>query len=316
MSAQVEAKLEAQLLEEVRSLYGRYVVFHADLRDAEADCVALWTLHTWTLEAAETTPYLLVHAPTPEAGKSRVVEVAQHLAWRPEVVHDPSPASLFRMIDSIQPTLLIDEVDVLRSSRPLQAVLNAGYRVGGSVTRSVRIGGDWVPQAFSCFCPKMLAGIAGERLPIRNATLSRCIQLPMQRKASWETAERFFHGDVRRAAAPLLDGLLSFRAVATEILAPARPAMPSALSDRQEESWLPLVAIADAAGGSWPDRARAAAVALSAAASGPPDPGCQCSVISSPCSHHEQVPLASSDRRPVLARSLERSRYHPERQLA
>jgi hypothetical protein len=52
--------------------------------DAEADCIRLWTHHTWALEAAETTPYLPVRAPTPKAGNSRVVDVAQHPVRRPE----------------------------------------------------------------------------------------------------------------------------------------------------------------------------------------------------------------------------------------
>jgi hypothetical protein len=45
------SKVDARAREDVRGLYERYVVFHADLQGAEADCVAPWTLHTWALEA-------------------------------------------------------------------------------------------------------------------------------------------------------------------------------------------------------------------------------------------------------------------------
>ena len=41
--------------------------------------------------------------------------------------------------------------------------------------------------------------------------------------------------------------------------------MPQALNDRQADNWRPLLAIADAAGGDWPRRARDAALGLSAA---------------------------------------------------
>jgi hypothetical protein len=42
----------------------------------------------------------------------------------------------------------------------------------------------------------------------------------------------------------------------------ARPSLPGALSDRQQDICEPLLAIADMAGGDWPERARAAIVAL------------------------------------------------------
>ena len=42
--------------------------------------------------------------------------------------------------------------------------------------------------------------------------------------------------------------------------------MPDALDDRAADSWEPLLALADAAGGEWPQRARAAALALCGAA--------------------------------------------------
>jgi hypothetical protein len=45
----------------------------------------------------------------------------------------------------------------------------------------------------------------------------------------------------------------------------AWPALPEELNDRAQDSWEPLLAIADEAGADWPERARAAAVALARA---------------------------------------------------
>jgi hypothetical protein len=42
----------------------------------------------------------------------------------------------------------------------------------------------------------------------------------------------------------------------------ARPAMPDGVEDRAADVWEPLLAIADAAGGAWPSRARVSAVTL------------------------------------------------------
>ncbi len=48
-----------------------------------------------------------------------------------------------------------------------------------------------------------------------------------------------------------------------EELRDANPATPSGLDDRAADAWEPLLAIADLAGGDWPQRARSAALKLS-----------------------------------------------------
>jgi hypothetical protein len=52
------------------------------------------------------------------------------------------------------------------------------------------------------------------------------------------------------------------------LLEDADPPLPEALDDRAMDNWRPLVAIADAAGGDWPERARKAALLLSSLAEG------------------------------------------------
>jgi len=47
-------------------------------------------------------------------------------------------------------------------------------------------------------------------------------------------------------------------------LATARPELPEALNDRAADIWEPLLALADLAGGPWPEQARRAALHLSA----------------------------------------------------
>ena len=49
-------------------------------------------------------------------------------------------------------------------------------------------------------------------------------------------------------------------------LAASWPHMPEGVTDRAADVWEPVLAVADAAGGDWPQRARVAAVALVAAA--------------------------------------------------
>src|SRR5450755_3826100 len=100
-----ERKLDQALAATVRNQFTRYVAFHADVCDEEADTLTLWVMHTHAFDATETTPYIAIMAPTEEAGKSKIIDVAQYLVRNSEVVNDPSPASLYRMIDTKHPTL-------------------------------------------------------------------------------------------------------------------------------------------------------------------------------------------------------------------
>ena len=94
--------LGCEIADAMRDQFCRYVALHPQLGDAEADTLTLWTLHTWAFGAAEATPYILVLAPAPETGKSRVLEVAEVLADTPKFVVDPSGPALFRLIETMK----------------------------------------------------------------------------------------------------------------------------------------------------------------------------------------------------------------------
>lgn len=64
----------------------------------------------------------------------------------------------------------------------------------------------------------------------------------------------------------LRDRLAEWAAIVHDQVAEAWPEMPEGVSDRPADVWEPLLAVADAAGGHWPERARAACVELIKAA--------------------------------------------------
>ena len=66
--------------------------------------------------------------------------------------------------------------------------------------------------------------------------------------------DRFRSREAREFAEPIVVELASWAQDAVADLEPARPRMPSVLDDRAEESWEPLFAIAELAGGNWPER--------------------------------------------------------------
>lgn len=225
-------------------------------------------MHTYVFRVFDCTPYILITAPTSAAGKSRIFDVAKCLVRQPYTVVDPTPAGLFHAIDQLSPTLLVDEADMLRENKALRAVLNGGFQPGTPVLRA--------KQSYDVFCPKAFTGIAETELPLTKATLTRCVQLPMRRRARHD--EHIAPFRLRRAldeTACLREALTTWAQLAVETLGQAEPSMPAGLSDRQQDMWSPLFAIADYIGLDWPQRARQWAARLTAARVSDPDPGVQ-----------------------------------------
>src|SRR5207249_2112173 len=111
---------------------------------------------------------------------------------------------------------------------------------------------------FSCWCPKVIATI--KHLP--ETLADRCIVIRMQRKSSREKCERLrtLEGtELRRKCA-------RFVMDHSEEIARAQPEIPEDLNDRAADIWEPLLALADLAGGDWPEKARKAALGLTAIA--------------------------------------------------
>src|SRR5207248_3226944 len=70
--------------------------------------------------------------------------------------------------------------------------------------------------------------------------------------------EPFHERQVAREAKPIREGLATWIDSVGAPLGEATPQMPEGVTDRPAEIWEPLLAIADTAGGHWPDTARAA----------------------------------------------------------
>jgi len=107
------------------------------------------------------------------------------------------------------------------------------------------------------FCPKATAGIGG--LP--DTVLDRAIVIPMERRTRSERIERLRDRRAAELGAPLREALAA-QVGAIESFAVAEATLPDTLDDRAQDSWEPLFAIADVAGGHWPLTARAAATAI------------------------------------------------------
>jgi hypothetical protein len=254
---EVEVTSTGALLDNIRAFIARFVV----LTPEQLDAIALWILHTYAFDAADTTPYLGIHSAVMQCGKSRLLAILKLLAHNADVMVTPSEAVVYRWIEGLpNPTLLLDEVDAIWSANTgdneaLRALVNAGYERGGQVPRCEHFTDI---RFFNVFCPKALAGIG--QLP--DTVADRSLPIKLKRKKASEPCERFRKRlpGVSNPAAAIRSRAEAWSAPNITTLRAAWPELPECLSDRQHDCVEPLLAIADLAGGRWPADARLAFV--------------------------------------------------------
>ena len=257
----------AAIFDRVEAFLRRFVAFPSE------DCLVaatLWAAHTHVVDAFESTPRLALLSPEPGSGKSRVLEVLELLVPRPLHAINASPAALFRKVSDKAgpPTILYDEVDTLfgpkaKDNEDVRGMLNAGHRRGATALRCVVRGKQIDVEEFPAFCAVALAGLGD--LP--DTIMTRSVVIRMRRRAPGEHVEPFRHRVHATDGEPLRLALEEWGDQHRDELRKAWPDMPDGIHDRNADVWEALLAVADAAGGEWPDRARVASVALVALAS-------------------------------------------------
>ncbi len=256
------------LLDQVEQALVRYVV----LPTPEAlHAVTLWIAATHAAPAWNTAPRLLITGPEKRCGKSRLLDLVEAMSHRPVMTVNASPSAIYRSISTAQgdpPTILIDEADTIfgpaaGDHEDLRGLLNAGHQRNRPAlrwdvnTRSV--------EELDTYAMAAIAGIG--RFP--DTIEDRSVKIRMRRRAPGEAVSPY---RIRRDASPLHSIKFSLHAWARhhlDQLGRAEPDMP--LEDRAADTWEALIIVADTAGPPWPQRARSAALELTAQAAADDD---------------------------------------------
>jgi hypothetical protein len=256
----------ATVLAEVHAVLTRYVVFPSP---EAADAATLYAAATHAMPELEFAARLLIKSPVKRCGKSRLLDVLAQLVHNPMTTSDISAAALVRSIPADQPpTLLLDEADAIfgkalkgdEKAEHLRGILNAGfgrdrpYKRWDITTRSV--------EDCPTFAMAVIAGIGAMPDTIED----RAVILTLRRKAPAEQVAKYRIRRDKPKVTAVGDRLGAWVTPNAGALGGADPKMPAGLNDRAEDVWEALLAVADLAGGSWPRRARVAAVKLCAAA--------------------------------------------------
>jgi putative DNA primase/helicase len=241
----------AALLNSLRQVFRRYVILPkgADI------ALPLWVLHAWTMDAGDISPLMVLVSPTKRCGKTSVLIVLYFLTPRSELSSNITAPALFRYIEDVRPTLLIDEADSFaKDNEELRGILNSGHtKAAANVIRNV----DHKPRRFSTWAPKAIATIG----TLADTLEDRAVVVRLQRKPPVAKVERLRRRD-NAAFAALRSQAARWAADNFDKLADPDPKMPD-LNDRAADNWRPLLAIAELAGGTWPEEARRAACLLS-----------------------------------------------------
>lgn len=257
-----------EVLDDVHAFLGRYIAYPSD---AAHVAHTLWIAHTHLMDCWESTPRIAFLSPEPGSGKTRALEASELLVPRPVQAVNTTSAYLFRKVSDEDgaPTLLYDEIDTVfgpkaKDNEDIRGMLNAGHRRGAVAGRCVVRGKIVMTEELPAYCAVALAGIGD--LP--DTILTRSIVVPMRRRAPDEQVEPYRRREVAPVAEKLYDRLAGWCETARHLCDGAWPDMPDGIADRAADVWEALLAVADAAGGDWPNRARVAAVALVALSMG------------------------------------------------
>lgn len=230
---------ESGLVEEVRDFIHRYV----DLEGAFEELAAHYVLMTWRYDLFQELPYLRVVGNFGQ-GKSRFLMTVGSLCFKPIFASGASTVSpIFRLLDEVGGTLVIDEADFRASDERAEIVkiLNNGHAVGFSVLRSdVTPSKEFRPRAFRIFGPKLIA----TRHDFEDAALeSRCFTATLGSRPLRPDIPITLPPSFDTESLRLRNKLLMYRFRRFETRREA-PAIPSDLSPRLAQILLPLLNVA------------------------------------------------------------------------
>jgi len=152
-SAAMDYGSEDELLEEIRSFIHKYL----DVSENFEHIAAYYVLFSWLFDQFNEVPYLRALGDF-GSGKSRFLQTIGSICYKPIFTGGATTtAPIFRIINEVKGTLIIDEADFRFSdmSAEIIKILNTGYQKGTAVLRCEGQGAYEV-KAYDVYCPKII----------------------------------------------------------------------------------------------------------------------------------------------------------------
>ena len=244
-----------ELYKELVGIFKKYLV----LQQYQAETLALWVIFSYCIDANNIAPKLLIHSPEKRCGKTTLLDVLVGLVDRPIPASNISSAVIYRVIQDIGGTIVIDEADTfIRSNPEINGVINSGHRK--TMAYVLRCDGDdHTPKQFSTWAPTVIAMIGKPG----DTILDRSILIEMRRKKPGDKVERYIPNKAEVELKTLASKIVRWKEDNFYLLVDADPSTPENLNDRAADNWRPLLAIADVIGGDASMQSRIAVAILS-----------------------------------------------------
>lgn len=228
---------------------------HCKLQECYVIAAVLWTIASYSINQFRIFPKLGVTSPQKRCGKTTFLECIAALCQRALLSSNVTAAVLFRVIEQCQPTMMMDEFDTfIDKNDELRGIVNSGHTFKTAYV--MRVEGDSSNrqvQRFSTWTPTVLAKIKD----LSPTIADRAVEVRCERKLVTDTVVKLpiSHDD---DCLPIRQKSLRWSEDNAATLRNALPTIPNINNDRAQDNWMPLLAVADAIGGKWPDMARAA----------------------------------------------------------
>ena len=164
-------KPSIELYAELEALLRKYIEF------VDQDWYAilpLWIMGTYIFKVFPAFPYLHVSGAM-GSGKTKLCGLLERIVFNGLHTSSISEASIFRLVNSVSATIIIDEAEHLCDKHlagTLRTLLNAGYqRTGKAYRQEQQRDGSFVSRRFELYAPKIIANIRGLEAVLKSRTI-------------------------------------------------------------------------------------------------------------------------------------------------
>lgn len=248
-----EAVNVSELVLHIVKILNHYVI----LPKGADTAISLWILGAYSYEQLRIFPKLTITSPEKRCGKTTLLEVIDALAPRAILASSISAAVIYRVVEKYRPTIIIDEADTfVAGNDELRGIINSGHtKASASVIRCE--GDNHEPRKYSTWAPMVIACIK----LVGDTITDRSIVVSLRRKAKGEHAHKL-SPNLSANLRTLRRKCLRWANDNAHCITAKNPTLPDSPNDRALDNWTPLLAIADMAGGQWPQMAREAFASL------------------------------------------------------
>lgn len=243
------------LFNDLTAIFKQYMA----LQKYQAETLALWSIFSYCIDAGNIAPKLLIYSPEKRCGKTTLLDVLIGLVWKPLPSSNITPAAIYRVIEHIGGTIVIDEADTFinNPNSEINGIINSGHRKSAAYVLRCQ-GDEREPKQFSTWAPNIIAMIGKPK----DTIVDRSILIEMKRKKHGDSVQRFIPHKAETELKILASKIARWSQDNFENLCNADPETPTGLNDRAADNWRPLLAIADLIGGVCSEIARLAALTL------------------------------------------------------